>query len=171
MLFQDNRSTIKVIKATKGNYKIKGVPALVSSAFGVEVNVKQIRDRLTLLKQIFKDSEVASARGSGVEESVDAVNIQSHYDERERLVREYVALEDHFKSETNTVKTKKKQKDEQLAMCAEEIVRESARRRALRAKPDSDDSVSDCSDADSSVFRCSTVSGASPRTPRSTPKG
>ncbi|ETK88206.1 hypothetical protein L915_07515 [Phytophthora nicotianae] len=31
------------------------VAASLSSAFGVEVNVKQIRDRLTLLKQMFKD--------------------------------------------------------------------------------------------------------------------
>ncbi|ETP47782.1 hypothetical protein F442_06342 [Phytophthora nicotianae P10297] len=118
------------------------VAASLSSAFGVEVNVKQIRDRLTLLKQSFKDSEAACARGSGIEESVDAVNVQSHYDEREGLVREYVALEDHFKSEKKTVKTKKQQKDEQLAI----------------------------SDGDSSVSRCSTVSGASSRTPRSTPK-
>ncbi|ETO58665.1 hypothetical protein F444_22956 [Phytophthora nicotianae P1976] len=98
------------------------VAASLSSAFGVEVNVKQIRDRLTLLKQSFKDSEAACARGSGIEESVDAVNVQSHYGEREGLVREYVALEDHF------------------------------------------------NDGDSSVSRCSTVSGASSRTPRSTPK-
>ncbi|ETP19841.1 hypothetical protein F441_06305 [Phytophthora nicotianae CJ01A1] len=55
-------------------------------------------------------------------------------------------------------------------MCAEEIVRESARRRVLRAKSDSDDSVCDSSDRDSSVSLCSTVSGASSRTPRSTPK-
>ncbi|ETO77042.1 hypothetical protein F442_07709 [Phytophthora nicotianae P10297] len=92
------------------------VAASLSSAFGVEVNVKQIRDRLTLLKQMFKDSEAAAALGSGIEESVDAVNIQSHYDEREGLVRKYVALEDHFKSEKKAVKAKKQQKDEQLAM-------------------------------------------------------
>ncbi|ETL84347.1 hypothetical protein F442_16419 [Phytophthora nicotianae P10297] len=75
------------------------IAASLSSAFGVEVNVKQVCDRLTLLKQMLKDSEAAAALGSGIEESVDAVNVQSHYDEREGLVREFVALEDHFKSE------------------------------------------------------------------------
>ncbi|KUF79031.1 hypothetical protein AM587_10002195 [Phytophthora nicotianae] len=51
----------------------------------VQINVKQIRDRLTLLKGMYKNAEAAAARGSGIEESVDAVNVQSHYDERERL--------------------------------------------------------------------------------------
>ncbi|ETP00848.1 hypothetical protein F441_21810 [Phytophthora nicotianae CJ01A1] len=61
------------------------VAGSLSSATGVQINEKQIRDRLTLLKGMYKNAEASAARGSGIEESVDAVNVQSHYDERERL--------------------------------------------------------------------------------------
>ncbi|GMF52370.1 unnamed protein product [Phytophthora fragariaefolia] len=100
----------------------------LSSALGVQINVKQVRDSLTLLKRFFNGAEAAASCGSGIEESVDTVNVQSHYDEREGLVRECVALEDHFKAEKMAVKTKQQQKDEDLAKCAEELTRESANR-------------------------------------------
>ncbi|GMF16665.1 unnamed protein product [Phytophthora fragariaefolia] len=84
------------------------------SALGAQINAKQVRDHLTLLKGLFKNAEAVAARGSGIEKSVGAVNVQSHYDEHEGLVREYVALEDHFKAEKMAVKTRKQQKDEDL---------------------------------------------------------
>ncbi|ETI31039.1 hypothetical protein F443_21928 [Phytophthora nicotianae P1569] len=42
-------------------------------------------DQDKVLMRMYKNAEAAAARGSGIEESVDAVNVQSHYDERERL--------------------------------------------------------------------------------------
>ncbi|GMF23778.1 unnamed protein product [Phytophthora fragariaefolia] len=86
--------------------------------------------------------------GAAIEKSVDVVNVQSHYDEREGLVREYVALEDPFKADKMAVKTKKQQKDEDLAKCAEGLVRESANRRALRARSESAKTRSDSEGSD-----------------------
>lgn len=146
------------------------VAACLSTALGVQVNVKQVRDRLTLLKGLFKDAEAAAARGSGIEESVDAVNVQSHNDERGGLVREYIALEDHFKAEKAAKKSKKQQKDEHLALCAEELVRESTRRRAFRVESEAELPASDCSVAESTASGVSAQSSASTRPPRSTPK-
>ncbi|KAF1775021.1 hypothetical protein GQ600_14788 [Phytophthora cactorum] len=49
----------------------------LSTALQQKVKVKQIRDRLNLLKARLKANEQASFLASGVEESLDAVNIQT----------------------------------------------------------------------------------------------
>lgn len=140
----------------------------LSRAIGVTLNVKQIRDRLTVLKGLFKSSEAASALGSGVEESLDAINVQSHYDEREGLVREYTALESLHKSAKRAEKQKKHQKEEDLARCADEIVRESSRRRSERITTDSDDCMGNDSDAESisSAVSSRSSSWTSTKTPK-----
>ncbi|KAG2922589.1 hypothetical protein PC114_g5189 [Phytophthora cactorum] len=55
------------------------VAAALSTALQQKVKVKQIRDRLNLLKARLKANEQAPFSASGVEESLDAVSIQSHY--------------------------------------------------------------------------------------------
>ncbi|KAG3159875.1 hypothetical protein PI126_g7161 [Phytophthora idaei] len=55
------------------------VAAALSTALQQKVKVKQIRDRLNLLKARLKANEQAPFLASGVEESLDAVSIQSHY--------------------------------------------------------------------------------------------
>ncbi|RLN91492.1 hypothetical protein BBJ28_00026588 [Nothophytophthora sp. Chile5] len=142
----------------------------LSRALGVSLNVKQVRDRLSILKATFKEEEAASAIGSGIEESLDAVNVQSHYDDRAGLVREYVALECLHNSGKQTKQQKKKQKDEDLARCAEEIVNESTRRRSQRATLGSVEVRSDESDTESMASAESSRSSRSSRTPSKTPK-
>jgi hypothetical protein len=95
------------------------------------------------------------------------VTTMSHHDEREGLVREYIALEEHFKAEKEAVKTKKQRRDADLANCAEDLVQESARRIGLSATSDSGDGASDGSDAESTA---SGVWSRSSRPPRAAPK-
>ncbi|ETL33000.1 hypothetical protein L916_14484 [Phytophthora nicotianae] len=87
----------------------------LSTALKVELKVKQIRDRLNLLKTRFKTNEQGSKGANGVEESRHAVNIQSHYSDKEA----------------------------DLAQCAKDIVAESNRRHADREAELSDSDVSD----------------------------
>ncbi|KAG2978288.1 hypothetical protein PC121_g23157 [Phytophthora cactorum] len=68
------------------------VAAALSTALQQKVKVKQIRDRLNLLKARLKANEQASFLTSGVEESLDAINIQSHYSDVDGKEREYVEL-------------------------------------------------------------------------------
>ncbi|KAG2992716.1 hypothetical protein PC118_g4408 [Phytophthora cactorum] len=86
------------------------VAAALSTALQQKVKVKQIRDRLNLLKARLKANEQAPFSASGVEESLDAVSIQSHYSDVDG----------------------KKKKEEDLAKCAAGIVAESRRRRIER---------------------------------------
>ncbi|RLN37753.1 hypothetical protein BBJ28_00026445 [Nothophytophthora sp. Chile5] len=53
----------------------------VSRAVGSSLNAKQVRDRLHILKKQFKSGKLQSKRGSGTEESLDAINVQSHYND------------------------------------------------------------------------------------------
>ncbi|ETO58379.1 hypothetical protein F444_23245 [Phytophthora nicotianae P1976] len=110
----------------------------LSTALKVELKVKQIRDRLNLLKTRFKTNEQRSKGASGVEESLHAVNIQSHYSDVDGL------------------------KEADLAQCAKDIVAESNRRRADREAELSNSDVSDegscVSATDSSTSRGSRAS-------------
>ncbi|OWZ18677.1 hypothetical protein PHMEG_0007203 [Phytophthora megakarya] len=69
------------------------VAAALSQAIGVEVYTKQVRDRLAVLMKNLAAGERRSAIGSGIEESLDANDVQSHYDEINGLVSKYAALE------------------------------------------------------------------------------
>ncbi|KAE8901144.1 hypothetical protein PF005_g8470 [Phytophthora fragariae] len=102
----------------------------VSSAIGVQLNVKQVRDRLNLLKAKFKADELVSSRASGVEEALHAVNVQSHYDDLNGLVRDYIELERIHNDTKSAKKAAKEKKEEDLAICAAAIVDESNRRRS-----------------------------------------
>ncbi|KAG3196338.1 hypothetical protein PC128_g7708 [Phytophthora cactorum] len=89
------------------------VAAALSTALQQKVKVKQIRDRLNLLKARLKANEQAPFSASGVEESLDAVSIQSHYSDVDGKVREYVELERlhiETKAAENLSKEKKKRK-------------------------------------------------------------
>ncbi|KAE8913172.1 hypothetical protein PF005_g5232 [Phytophthora fragariae] len=75
----------------------------VSSAIGVQVHAKQVRDRLNLLKARFKVDELVSSRGSGVEEAL-------HYDDLNGFVGDYIELERNYndtKSSKNAANEKK----------------------------------------------------------------
>ncbi|ETL98394.1 hypothetical protein L917_04522, partial [Phytophthora nicotianae] len=87
----------------------------VSSAIQVQLNVKQVRDRLNLLKAKFKADELSSARASGVEEDLHAVNIRSHYNDLNGLVRDYIELERMYLDEKKAKKSAKTWKEEDLA--------------------------------------------------------
>ncbi|KUF82949.1 hypothetical protein AM587_10003451 [Phytophthora nicotianae] len=115
----------------------------LSTALKVELKVKQIRDRLNLLKTRFKTNEQRSKGASGVEESLHAVNIQSHYSDVDGLVRDYIELEQLHQNEKIAKKLSKKKKEADLAQCAKDIVAESNRRRADREAELSDSDVSD----------------------------
>ncbi|KAL3656255.1 hypothetical protein V7S43_018902 [Phytophthora oleae] len=115
------------------------VAASLSQAIGVEVNTKQVRDRLGVLKKNLAAGGRLSAMGSGIEESLDANDVQSHYDEINGLVSEYVALETiHLQNKQNRA-DKKKRKTKNLNVCASEIMAESNRRRSQRSPTDSED--------------------------------
>ncbi|KAG3099736.1 hypothetical protein PI124_g15088 [Phytophthora idaei] len=125
------------------------VAAALSTALQQKVKVKQIRDRLDLLKARLKASEQASFLASGVEESLDAVNIQSHY---------------------SNVDGKKKEED--LANCAADFVAESRRRRIERDGGASDSDLSYLSDAESTVSATESAAsvGLAKSTTERTPK-
>ncbi|ETK81302.1 hypothetical protein L915_13199 [Phytophthora nicotianae] len=83
---------LKPFSAKRGTtgHVLKEVAKGVSSAIQVQLNIKQVCDRLNLLKAKF---ELSSARASGVEEDLHAVNIQCHYNDLNGLARDYVELE------------------------------------------------------------------------------
>ncbi|ETN09667.1 hypothetical protein PPTG_11283 [Phytophthora nicotianae INRA-310] len=130
------------------------VAAALGSALKKEIKVKQIRDRLNLLKTRFKEKEQLSALASGVEESIHAVNVQTHYTDVDGLIREYTQLERLHHDTKAAQKISKEKKEEDLAKCAAAIVDESRRRRAYR------DDTSFYSDSDDSSDAQSVVSGA-----------
>lgn len=86
------------------------VEKCLSTAIGVELNAKQIRDRLKLLKKTRQEVESAARIESGVEHSLDAVNVQSHYTERDGYVLEYISHEQAHKTNTQAVKDKKQKR-------------------------------------------------------------
>ncbi|KAF1788101.1 hypothetical protein GQ600_18712 [Phytophthora cactorum] len=132
-----------------------------------KVKVKQIRDRLNLLKARLKANEQASFLASGVEESLDAVNIQSHYSDLDGKVR------DDFISEQKPLKSfPKKKKEEDLAKCAADIVAESRRRRIERDGGASDSDLSNSSYAGSTVSATESAAsvGSAKSTTQRTPK-
>ncbi|KAG3078952.1 hypothetical protein PC121_g7114 [Phytophthora cactorum] len=125
------------------------VAAALSTALQQKMKVKQIRDRLNLLKARLKANEQASFLASDVEESLDAVNIQSHYSD---------------------VDGKKKEGD--LAKCTADIVAESCRRRIERDGGASDNDLSNSSDAESTVSATKSAAsvGSAKSTTQRTPK-
>ncbi|KAG3144689.1 hypothetical protein PI126_g14045 [Phytophthora idaei] len=131
------------------------VAAALSTALQQKVKVKQIRDRLDLLKARLKASEQASFLASGVEESLDAVNIQSHYSNVDGKVRDFP-----------------KKKEEDLANCAADFVAESRRRRIERDGGASDSDLSYLSDAESTVSATESAAsvGLAKSTTERTPK-
>ncbi|KAL3657337.1 hypothetical protein V7S43_017843 [Phytophthora oleae] len=89
--------------------------------------------------------ELQSALGGGIEESLNAVNEQSHYDALSGLVRQYVLLEDAFIDDKK--RAHKNKADAAIATrCSSEIVDEAMAHRALRQ--DDDTSSSSLSDSD-----------------------
>ncbi|KAG3087578.1 hypothetical protein PI124_g17956 [Phytophthora idaei] len=136
------------------------VAASLSRATKAPLNVKQIRDRLNVLKAGFHPDEAKAALTSGAEESLGAVNVQSHHGEHSGLVREYISLEGLHQTSKQKGKNKKQRKEEDLAHCADEVVRESTRRRAMRDTETADE----CSDGSATSEAESTISSASAAT-------
>ncbi|OWZ10501.1 hypothetical protein PHMEG_00016651 [Phytophthora megakarya] len=68
----------------------------VSTAIQEVVGEKQVRHRVRLLKKNWRVGELRSALGSGIEETLEAVNEQSHYETLTGLDMQYVLLEDAF---------------------------------------------------------------------------
>ncbi|ETI41427.1 hypothetical protein L916_12923 [Phytophthora nicotianae] len=101
----------------------------------IQIKVKQIRDRLNLLKARFKEKEQLSALASGVEESIHAVNVQTHYTDIDGLIQEYMELKQLHHETKAAQKISKEKKREDLAKCVAAIVAESRRRRAERDEP------------------------------------
>lgn len=131
------------------------IASRLSLVISTTVNAKQVRDRLGILKKKFKTEEDRSARGSGVEEALDACNAQSHYSDLLGLIREYILLEEDYLDRKRKAVRKKKAIEESFNQCAADILAESSRRRSLRATSDedcaSDSSLSGDSDASSSA--------------------
>ncbi|KAG3232858.1 hypothetical protein PI124_g22065 [Phytophthora idaei] len=137
-----------------------------------KVKVKQIRDRLNLLKARLKANEQASFLARVVEESLDAVNIQSHYSDVDGKVREHVELE-RLHTETKAAeKLSKEKKEEDLAKCAADIVAESSRRRIERDGGASDSDLSNSSYVESTVSATESAAsvGSAKSTTQRTPK-
>ncbi|OWZ01005.1 hypothetical protein PHMEG_00027687 [Phytophthora megakarya] len=88
-----------------------------SEALGVVVNTKQVRDRLAVLKQNAAAEERRSTLGSGIEVSLDANDVQSHYDKINGLLSEYVVLETIHLHDKNTKADQKKKKIELEHLC------------------------------------------------------
>ncbi|EGZ11080.1 hypothetical protein PHYSODRAFT_389268, partial [Phytophthora sojae] len=83
----------------------------VSSAIKVQLNAKQVRDRLNLLEAKFKADELCSSRASDVEEALHAVNVQSQYDDLDGLVRGYDDLKRAYKDKRSAKKAAKEKKE------------------------------------------------------------
>ncbi|OWY98699.1 hypothetical protein PHMEG_00030474 [Phytophthora megakarya] len=101
------------------------VAAALSQAIGVEVNAKQVRDRLGVLQKNLAAGERQAAFDSGIEESLDANDVQSHYYEFIGLVPEYVALETIRIQNKQHLADTKKRKAKNLNVCASKIMAES----------------------------------------------
>ncbi|KAI9982114.1 hypothetical protein PInf_008005 [Phytophthora infestans] len=135
----------------------------VSSAIKERVLEKQVRDRVRLLKKNWRAGELRSSLGSGIEETLEAVNEQSHYETLAGLVMQYVQLEDAANDDKKDRINKKKADEASATRCASEIVNEALLRRALRQDNiDSDDDSSasdDTNDASSSKSTPSKTQG------------
>ncbi|ETP28059.1 hypothetical protein F442_22657 [Phytophthora nicotianae P10297] len=142
----------------------------VSSAIQVQRNVKLVRDRLNLLKA----DEQFSARASGVEEDLHAVNIQSHYNDLNGLVLDYIELERMYLDEKKAKKSAKTRKEEDLANSAAALINESKLRRSQRANYDTERSSSDERSSESESESIGSLASAVPSqvstSIRSTPK-
>ncbi|RLN72529.1 hypothetical protein BBJ28_00009786 [Nothophytophthora sp. Chile5] len=138
----------------------------VSRAVGSSLNAKQVRDRLHILKKQFKAGELQSKRASGTEESLNAVNVQSHYNDLPGLVGEYLELEHLHAEEKSATYKKNKQKEVDFARCAMEIVNESNHRRSQRSEEASGDDASDLSNADSATSATSSRLSRTPKAPK-----
>ncbi|ETM30484.1 hypothetical protein L914_21840, partial [Phytophthora nicotianae] len=146
----------------------------VSSAIQVQLNVTQVRDRLNLLKAKFKADELSSARASGVEEDLHAVNIPSHYNDLNGLVRDYIELERMYIDEMKAKKSAKTRKEEDPANSAAALINESKPRRSQRANYDTERSSSDERSSESEPESIASLASAVPShvstSSRSTPK-
>ncbi|KAF1788363.1 hypothetical protein GQ600_16571 [Phytophthora cactorum] len=143
------------------------VAAALSTALQQKVTAKQIRDRLNLLKARLKANEQASFLASGVEESLDAVNIQSHYSDVDgKSWSDFISKQKPLKS------FPKKKKEEDLAKWAADFVAESRRRRIERDGGASDSDLSNSSDAESTVSATESAAsvGLAKSTTERTPK-
>ncbi|KAF1788418.1 hypothetical protein GQ600_22257 [Phytophthora cactorum] len=133
----------------------------LSAALKVPLKVKQIRDRLNLLKTRFKASEQKSRGASGVEESLHAVNVQSHYSDVDGLVRDYIKLERLHQDDKADKKLSKQRKEADLAQGAIDTVSESNRRRAHRQNDESGSDDSHVNDEESCVSTTESVASTS----------
>ncbi|KAG3098077.1 hypothetical protein PI124_g3782 [Phytophthora idaei] len=133
----------------------------LSAALKVPLKVKQIRDRLSLLKTQFKASEQKSRGASGVEQSLHAVNVQSHYSDVDGLVRDYIELERLHQDAKAAKKLPKQRKEADLAQCAIDIVSESNRRRAHRQNDESGSDDNHVSEEESCVSTTESVASTS----------
>ncbi|KAF4144867.1 hypothetical protein GN958_ATG06035 [Phytophthora infestans] len=96
----------------------------VSTAIKEPLLEKKVRDRVRLLKKNWRAGELRSALGSGIEETLDAVNEQSHYETLAGLVGQYGLLEDAFKYDKAGRINKKKEDEAKATRCASDIVEE-----------------------------------------------
>ncbi|ETP15684.1 hypothetical protein F441_09608 [Phytophthora nicotianae CJ01A1] len=96
----------------------------VSSAIKERVLEKQVRDRVRLLKKNWHAGELRSSLGSGIEETLEAVNEQSHYETLAGLVGQYIQLENAAKDDKMDRINKKKADEASATRCASEIVNE-----------------------------------------------
>ncbi|ETI55883.1 hypothetical protein L914_01391 [Phytophthora nicotianae] len=147
----------------------------VSAAIQIVVLEKQVRDRVRLLKKIWRAGELRSALGSGIEETLEAVSEQSHYDTLAGLVGQYLLPEEAFIDDKKKRTSNKKADEASVNRCAIELVDEAVLRRALRLNESVLDDGS--SDSEASVTSSSTsstpaknqrVATASKRTPTKT---
>ncbi|KAG6955422.1 hypothetical protein JG688_00011885 [Phytophthora aleatoria] len=129
-------------------------PFAAERALKVPLKVKQIRDRLNLLKTRFKASEQKPRGASGVEESLHAVNVQSHYSDVDGLVRDYIKLERLHQDDKAEKKLSKQRKEADLAQ-------ESNRRRAHRQNDESGSDDSHVNDEESCVSTTESVASTS----------
>ncbi|KUF92409.1 Adagio protein 2 [Phytophthora nicotianae] len=118
----------------------------VSSAIKDRVLEKQVRDRVRLLKKNWHAGELRSSLGSGIEETLEAVNEQSHYETLAGLVGQYTQLENAAKDDKMDRINKKKADEASATRCASEIVNEALMRRALRQDDIDSDGDSSASD-------------------------
>ncbi|EGZ11958.1 hypothetical protein PHYSODRAFT_303789 [Phytophthora sojae] len=125
-----------------------------------QLNVKQVQNWLRLLKKNWRASEIRSAFGSGIEESLEAVNEQGHYVTLPGLVREYVRLEKVHAVAQKAKFEKEQEKAASVELCTSEIIAESNTRRAV-GYFDELDSFSEPEDAVSGSRSADTCNSAS----------
>ena len=82
-------------------------------------------------------------KGSGIQESLDAINVQSEYESLNGLIRMYLDIKLIYETEKKRLKEQKDKKTEILEQSAQKLLIESNNRRCSRSVHEDDDENTD----------------------------